>query len=278
MSNSGLVSYTRISPNRTIPRNHAIDRVTVHCTAGHLTASGLGSVFAPPSRRASCTYGIAKDGAIALICPESDRSWCSSNAANDHRAITIEVSSEAVHPYKVTEVSYKALLNLLTDICKRNGKTKLVWFGDKAKTLAYTPKAGEMVMTVHRWFANKACPGDYLYNRHGQIAEEVNKRLNAKEDPDMTEKETRKIAEEVGAKVLVAATQMITETTKGLSAPIIYKKFDDLPKEWGRATVQKLLDKDLLQGTGDGLNISFDLLRALVILDRAGVFDGVGGV
>lgn len=94
----------------------------------------------------------------------------------------------------------------------------------------------------------------------------------------MTEKETRKIAEEVGAKVLVAATQMIIEATKGLSAPIIYKKFDDLPKEWGRATVQKLLDKDLLQGTGDGLNISFDLLRALVILDRAGVFDGVGGV
>ena len=276
MSNSKLVTYTRISPNRTIPRNHTIDRVTVHCTAGHLTASGLGNVFAPPSRRASCTYGIAKDGAIALICPESDRSWCSSNAANDHRAITIEVSSEAVHPYKVTDASYKALLNLLTDICKRNGKTKLVWFGDKAKTLAYTPMAGEMVMTVHRWFANKACPGDYLYNMHPQIAAEVNKRLNKKEDPDMTEEQTRKIAKEAADKALVTATKLITETTKGLSAPIVYKTFNDLPKDWGRATVQKLLDKDLLQGTKDGLNISYDLLRALVILDRAGLFDGVG--
>ena len=275
MSNSPLVSYTRISPNRTIPRNHAIDRVTVHCTAGHLTASGLGSVFAPPSRRASCTYGIAKDGAIALICPESDRSWCSSSPPNDHRAITIEVSSEAVHPYKVTDASYKALLDLLTDICRRNGMTKLIWFGDKAKTLNYTPQLGEMVMTVHRWFANKACPGDYLYDRHGQIAEEVNKRLNAKEEPDMTEEQTRKIAKAEADKALVAATKVISETTKGLAAPVVYKDFDDLPEGWGRSTVQKLLHKDLLQGTGDGLNISYDMLRILVILDRAGIFDGV---
>lgn len=273
MSNSPLVSYTRISPNRTIPRNHAIDRVTVHCTAGHLTASGLGSVFAPPSRRASCTYGIAKDGTIALICPESDRSWCSSSPPNDHRAITIEVSSEAVHPYRVTDASYKALLDLLTDICKRNGKNKLLWFGDKAKTLAYTPRAGEMVMTVHRWFANKACPGDYLYSRHGQIAEEVNKRLNTKEEPDMTESQTRLIAEEAAGKALGKADQMIKNATRGLSAPIVFKDFEDLPEDWGRTTVQKLLDRDLLQGTGDGLNISFDMLRILVILDRAGKFD-----
>ena len=177
MSNSPLVNYTRLSPNRTIPRNHAIDRVTVHCTDGQLTAAGLGNTFASPSRRASCNYGVAKDGAIVLICPEKDRSWCSSSPPNDHRAITIEVSSEHVHPYKVTDAAYKSLLDLLTDICKRNGKTKLVWFGDKAKTLAYTPKTGEMVMTVHRWFAAKACPGDYLFGLHPQIAAEVNRRL-----------------------------------------------------------------------------------------------------
>ena len=92
----------------------------------------------------------------------------------------------------------------------------------------------------------------------------------------MTEDQTRKIAKEAADKALVTATKLITETTKGLSAPIVYKTFNDLPKDWGRATVQKLLDKDLLQGTKDGLNISYDLLRALVILDRAGLFDGVG--
>lgn len=97
-----------------------------------------------------------------------------------------------------------------------------------------------------------------------------------KEEPDMTEEQTRKIAKAEADKALVAATRVISETTKGLAAPIVYKTFDDLPKGWGRSTVQKLLDKDLLQGTKDGLNISYDLLRALVILDRAGVFDGVG--
>ena len=97
-----------------------------------------------------------------------------------------------------------------------------------------------------------------------------------KEEPDMTEEQTRKIAKAEADKALVAATRVISETTKGLAAPIVYKTFDDLPKEWGRPTVRKLLDKDLLQGTKDGLNISYDLLRALVILDRAGVFDGVG--
>lgn len=92
--------------------------------------------------------------------------------------MTIETASETVHPYKVTDKAYSALIDLVTDICKRNGKTKILWFGDKNKTLAYTPKANEMVMTVHRWFANKACPGDYLYNLHDEIAAEVNRRLS----------------------------------------------------------------------------------------------------
>lgn len=174
MSNSPLVSYTRISPNRTVPRNHKIDTITIHCTAGQLSAAGLGSTFAPPSRRASCNYGIAKDGAIVLICPEKDRSWCSSSPPNDHRAITIEVSSEAVHPYKVTDAAYKALLNLLVDICKRNGIKKLVWSASKSDRINHRNGCN---MTVHRDYANKACPGDYLYGLHPQIAAEVNRRL-----------------------------------------------------------------------------------------------------
>ena len=174
MSNSPLVSYTRISPNRTVPRNHKIDTITIHCTAGQSTAVGLGKIFAPPARRASCNYGIGYDGSIALICPESDRSWCSSNAVNDHRAITIEVSSEAVHPYKVTDAAYKALLNLLVDICKRNGIKKLVWSTSKSDRINHRNGCN---MTVHRDYANKACPGDFLYGLHPQIAAEVNRRL-----------------------------------------------------------------------------------------------------
>ena len=72
---------------------------------------------------------------------------------------------------------YASLVNLCVDICQRNGKSKLLWLGDKNKTLAYAPKSDEMVLTVHRWFANKSCPGDWLYNRLGNLAAEVTKRL-----------------------------------------------------------------------------------------------------
>ena len=177
MSNSSLVSYTQISPNKSSPRKYDITRITIHCVVGQVTVQSLGGIFAPSSKQASSNYGIGKDGKVGMYVEEKDRSWCSSNADNDNRAVTIEVASDTYAPYKVTSAAYATLLDLVTDICRRNGKTKILWFGDKAKTLAYQPKAGEMVMTVHRWFANKSCPGDYLYNLHDEIAAEVNKRL-----------------------------------------------------------------------------------------------------
>lgn len=177
MSNSNLVTITQISPNKNSPRNHAIDRITIHCFVGQVTAKRGCEVFQPTSKKASCNYVVGYDGSIGLCVEEKDRSWCSSSSANDNRAVTIETASETANPYKVTDKAYSALLDLVTDICKRNGKTKILWFADKTKTLAYTPKTNEMVMTVHRWFANKACPGDYLYNLHGDIAAEVNRRL-----------------------------------------------------------------------------------------------------
>ena len=177
MSNSSLATYTLISPNKNSPRNHKIDTISIHCFVGQVTAKRGCEVFQPSSKQASCNYVVGYDGSIGLCVEEKDRSWCTSSSSNDHRAITIETASENKAPYKVTAAAYAALLDLVTDICRRNGAKKLLWFGDKAKTLAYAPKSGEMVMTVHRWFANKSCPGDYLYNLHGEIAAEVTKRL-----------------------------------------------------------------------------------------------------
>lgn len=173
MSNSSLVSYTKISPNKTSPRNHKIDTITIHCVVGQLSVETLGEVFAPASRKASSNYGVGPDGRIGMYVEEKDRSWCSSNAANDHRAITIEVASETTDPYEVTDAAYKGLIKLLVDICKRNDIKELKWKGDKS----LVGQIEKQNMTVHRWFAKKACPGDYLYNRHGQIAKEVNAQL-----------------------------------------------------------------------------------------------------
>lgn len=174
MSNSPLVDYTRISPNKNSPRNHKIDTITIHCVVGQCTAETLGNIFAPTSRQASSNYGIGTDGKIGMYVEEKDRSWCSSNAANDNRAVTIEVASDTKHPYAVNDRAFAALLDLVTDICKRNGIKKLVWSTKKADRVNHKNGCN---MTVHRDYANKSCPGDYLYNRHGEIAAEVNRRL-----------------------------------------------------------------------------------------------------
>ena len=162
MSNSSLATYTLISPNTHSPRNHKIDTISIHCFVGQVTAKRGCEVFQPSSEQASCNYVVGYDGSIGLCVEEKDRSWCTSSSSNDHRAITIETASENKAPYKVTAAAYAALLDLVTDICRRNGAKKLLWFGDKAKPRAYAPKSGEMVKTVNRWLANKYCTRDYL--------------------------------------------------------------------------------------------------------------------
>lgn len=175
-TNSNLVVHKAISPSRTINRNHAIDTITIHCTAGQCSVESLGKLFGDKNRQTSSNYGIGSDGRIGMYCEEKDRSWCSSNSKNDHRAVTIEVSSDAKEPYAVNSAAYRSLIDLVTDICKRNNIKELKWKADK-NLIGQVDKQN---MTVHRWFANKACPGDYLYSRMGNIASEVNARLNVK--------------------------------------------------------------------------------------------------
>ena len=162
MSNSSLATYKKISPNRTSPRNHVIDTISIHCAVGQVTAKQLINMdhidTSDTANDVSCNYAIGYDGSIALCVEEKDRSWCTSSRENDHRAITIEVASETKAPYKITSKAYKALIELLVDICKRNGIKQLLWKGDKS----LIGQVDKQNMTVHRWFANKACPGDYL--------------------------------------------------------------------------------------------------------------------
>ncbi|HCI60584.1 MAG TPA: hypothetical protein DE313_07210 [Ruminococcus sp.] len=184
-TNSKLVNYTRISPNRSVNRNHKIDTVSIHCVVGQCSVETLGSIFASTSKEASSNYGIGYDGRIGLYVEEKDRSWCTSSSSNDNRAITIEVASDTYHPYRVKDVAYKSLIKLLVDICKRNGIKKLVWSTNKSERMNHLNGCN---MTVHRDYANKSCPGDYLYNLHGQIAKEVNAQLGS--DTSSTGKKT----------------------------------------------------------------------------------------
>ena len=178
-SNSSLVSYVKLSPNHSGQRTHAIDRITPHCVVGQLSASSIAGCFDHSSAQASCNYGIGTNGDIALVVEEKNRSWCSSSNANDQRAVTIECASDSVEPYAFNQKVYNKLVELCVDICRRNGKNKVIWFGDKDKTLNYNPAANEMVFTVHRWFANKSCPGNWMYTRMGDLANAVNAALGS---------------------------------------------------------------------------------------------------
>ena len=174
-TNSALVNYTKMSPNKTSPRNHIIDTITIHCMAGNLSVERCGDVFAPTTRKASSNYGIGSDGRIALYVEEKDRSWCTSNAANDNRAVTIEVANDGGAPdWHVSDKAMVSLINLVADICKRNNIKELKWKADKS----LIGQVSKQNMTVHRWFAAKACPGNYLYNKHSYIAEQVNQKLS----------------------------------------------------------------------------------------------------
>ena len=178
-SNSPLVSYVKLSPNNSGQRNKNIDIITPHCVVGQCSVETLGNIFAPTSRQASSNYGIGVDCRVGMYVEEKNRSWCSSSSANDNRAVTIECASDATAPYAFHEDVYARLVELCVDICQRNGKKKLLWFGDKAKTLAYKPASDEMLLTVHRWYANKSCPGDWMYARMGDLAEKVTKALGS---------------------------------------------------------------------------------------------------
>lgn len=172
-TNSPLVNYKKLSPNKTINRNHKIDTITIHHMAGNLTVEECGNVFAPTSRKASANYGIGSDGRIGMYVEEKDRSWATSSESNDHRAITIEVANNNTKTWTISDKAYKSLVALCVDICKRNGIAELKWKGDKS----LVGKVNQQNMTVHRWFAATLCPGDYLYNLHSQIAKDVNAEL-----------------------------------------------------------------------------------------------------
>lgn len=190
MSNSSLITYANITKNhKTSPRNHKIDTITIHCYVGQITAKQGCDMFATTDRDASCNYVVGKDGSIGLCVDECDRSWCSSNAENDNRAITIEVASDKLPPYKITDEAYKSVVKLCCDICRRNGINKLVWSIDKESRIKHLNGCN---LTVHRDYARKSCPGDYIYDRLGNIADEVNKMLgntaikDVEEDNNMT--------------------------------------------------------------------------------------------
>ena len=176
MAYSKYVNYINLSPNCNTPRNNSIRKITIHHMAGNLSVEQCGNIFADRNRKASSNYGIGSDGRVGLYVDEANRSWCSSNGDNDHQAVTIEVANDVIGGnWHVSDVALAKLIDLCVDICERNHIDRLVFTGNANGNL-----------TLHKYFAATACPGPYLESKMPYIAEEVNRRLNIKDNKPVT--------------------------------------------------------------------------------------------
>lgn len=230
---SNIADVVKLTNNHYGKRKCPITRVTIHHTACVTTARALAAYFGLATTKGSANYGIGNDGQIALIVAEENAAWTSNSMDNDHRAITIEVSnSERGGDWPVSDAAMESLIKLLVDICQRYPSIgRLNFTGDMSGN-----------MTMHKWFAPTGCPGAYLGGKFPYIAEEVNRRLDEAENvaqPPMEETEMR------------------------------YNTIEEVP-EYAKETISKLVDTGALQGNGEGLNLSEDMIRILVILDRQG--------
>lgn len=259
MSFSPLVNYVRRSPNHSSRGGKRIVGFAIHCMAGNMSVESAGAWFAKPEIKASCNYGIGSDGRYLGCVDEEYGSWCTSNWRLDQNLITIEVANCAGAPdWPVSPQAYQALINLLIDCCKRNNIRELKWKADKNLLYAWDKQN----LVAHRWIANKACPGNYLYDRFGDIAAQVNKALDAYFNPVKPDEED---------------DDMVTPR---------FNTLDEIRQAypWAVATMEKLTDsksgKAILNGDGKvdangfytGLDLTLDMIRILVVNDRAGLY------
>lgn len=231
-TNSSLVSYTQISPNRNSPRNQPISKITVHHMAGIMSVEQFGNLVANPARQMSSNYCIGNDGRIGLYCPEGDRSWCSSSPWNDNRAITIEVSNNVYgEPWSISDAAYNSLIKLCIDICKRNGIKKLEFTGDQNGSLTY-----------HYMFNATGCPGTWIKNHTTEICNKVNAGLANADTPagyTKTLVSGTPIYKEIGGD----ATSKISTTTKYTiieEKTVNYVKYGKLKSGAGWVELEKL--------------------------------------
>lgn len=177
MARSSLTDYVAISPNRYIGRAYPVEKITIHHMAGNLTVEQCGAIFARPSAQASSNYGVGTDARVGCYVDEADAAWTSADYENDNRAVTIEVANDNLSTWSSSSKAYNKTVELVVDICRRNGIKELVYTGDASGNL-----------TEHRMFAATACPGPWWHDRMERFAADVNAKLNGttdKEDGDL---------------------------------------------------------------------------------------------
>lgn len=249
MSNSSLVNYKALTKHFGYPTGKTgrggkkIDKIFVHHMAGILTVEQCGNVF--KTREASAHYGIDGKGRVGQYVLEENAAWHCANKEYNQRSIGIELANDggAKTNWHVSDKAIAKCIDLIVDICKRNGIKKINYTGNLNGNLC-----------MHCWTASTSCPGGYLKTKFKYIAEQVNKKLNSSA-PAPVEDTLYKVRKtwadsksQVGAYKLLANAKKAADK-KGLnvydsSGKLVYesKKKDDLyrvRKTWADSKSQK---------------------------------------
>lgn len=167
MTQSSLCTYRHITRNHSSGRGGSrVCKITPHYMAARWSGRQCADYFASTSRQASSNYCIGVGGDIAMSVDEDDRAWTSSSGWNDRQAITIECGNVDNKTGEMTQQTWDSLVSLCADVCRRYG-FRLSYTGDRSGSL-----------TEHRMFSSTDCPGAWLHARMGQLASEVNARLD----------------------------------------------------------------------------------------------------
>jgi LysM repeat protein len=200
MSESSLVTYRNLTNNKTVVKDKKNNYIIPHVYVGQVSTKNGVDHFTT-NCGASCTYVIGTDGTIGQSVSEADRPWTTGGDKEvqnqyglwvggtpsksqaqrgakgvDYEAITMEIACDPTAPYAINDKVYNSLVNLMADIAIRNNMGELKWKADK--NLVGNPS--EQNVLVHRWFASKSCPGDYVYNKLGEICEKANQIIREK--------------------------------------------------------------------------------------------------
>lgn len=170
---SSLVDFTRSLEPNCDKGNFKKDMVTIHHMAGALTPDSY--IATAKSRRNSANYSVYSDGTVVGHIQEEYRSWCSSSAANDRRAITIEVANNSGAPnWTISKKAWDSLVRLLADISERHKMGGFRFLNDC--TELNNPE--KQNVTLHRWFSATACPGPYLYENMKSLCDDANRLID----------------------------------------------------------------------------------------------------
>ena len=229
-----------------------IKYVVIHYTANNGdTAQNNCKYFNSPNRKASAHYFVGSDGVFQSV-QDIHTAWHCGGSSYKHKycrnanSIGVEMCS------KIDGNGKYYIENSVID----NAIDLTKYLMDKYNILSSN-------VVRHYDVTGKACPEPFV--RDENIWKNFKLQL---EGDTMTNEERTKFNE------LVDAVSAVTSDVDELKKPkMIYNYIDNNMPKWARPTIQKLVDKGILQGDENGLGLTDDLLRVLVINDRAGLYD-----